>query len=1677
MKSMLHKSIVLLLVIAGQFTIVTKAQPNFYGMRTRGGADDLGTIFKVDNAGNNFQKTHDFATDFPGKTPIGELTEYSPGIFYGTTSKGGTYDKGTVFMYDMNNGVYSVIYNFGNIPAEGETPRTKLLKAANGKLYGIAAEGGINNDGALFEIDIAGNYAIKYSFSFVNGAYYDTLDLGYSYSVVQAPNGNIYGTTITGGLYDGGVLYQFDSNGNNYVKLLDFNTSLSNGNGFNPMGSMELAPNGKLYGTTYRGGAASNGGTIFSYDYTGNVFDEVHYFQGTALDYKNPNGNLTYHNGKLWGSCPGGGINGMGLLFSFDTLSGNLMDTYSFDANSGSAPTGLMVFGNAQLGEDTLFGLTMDGGDFNDGTSFYYVPSNGSYTYFSFNDIGQATGNSPKSGIIQSALDGHFYGLVEKGGTLDAGTFIKCSTIGLEKTFDFNGPGYLGGKPTASLLYASNGRLYGTTEFGGNYGMGVFFMTDLITGAVTKLVDFDGSNGSQPKGGLVEHPNGKIYGTTYNGGLLDKGCIFEFDTASNTLVNVQDLSNTTGANPTGAPIVANNLNLYLTTSLSGPANFGSLLEYDPANDLLFTRHAFTNTGNDGTFPNGAPFQAANGIIYGMTNSGGSSNYGTVYSFNPLNGIYAKLQDFLGNANGRNPGLSTFDELNGRLIGTTTIGGSNNGGAVVDYNYISNTLTAYSFTASLSQGYKPFGIRRSNTGNFYGASESAGANNTGTIFEFNATTNVITGKHSFSPFSEGKTFGDVLSLVGCDKPTITAQPQDIQTCPGSNVNFSFTANGSNLSYQWYKKGVLMTNDTTTTLSFTNIAFADTGSYHCVIKNTCGHVLTKYVKINVQNVPVATITPQGPSTGLCLDDNVSLLSNSGAGLTYQWNFNNVAIPGANAISYVADSANASGNYSVTVSTGPGCDNTSANIPVGFLPFTYPTISATASTDTICNSASITFSTSITDGGPLPIYQWYLNNVPQSGQTNATYTIGTLQNNDIVNVHFTSTASCVEPSLSTIITSDIIIVDTCALAPTLSVGTVTGAPFCIGTQLLVPFTTSGNFNIGNIFIAELSDASGSFSAPIAIGQLIGISSGIINCIVPAVPTSSTNYKVRVVATNPATTTAASNSIDIRGNNFGLSFTASSTNLITAPSSVNITNATPNFGNYTYQWFYGDGQQTSNNNVNVFYTYGYNGIYDVTLLAFDDAGCSDTLFKNNYITVNVPGQPGCNHTVATSPTGVVNACIGSLVPLSSTTSVNDTDAFYQWNRNGVPIGGAVQNDYLVSTSGNYTVTVFDDNACPQTSTPVQIAYSQAASPVPVISSTGTVSGCGNVNLTLTASGTFTQYLWSNGQTGSSINVSQGGAYTVTGQSPACDAVSLPFNVNGSTAPVPEICMITVDTLNELNQNYIVWEKPVSNLINKFIVYREDTLASNSGIFYEIGRVDYLADSSAYLDTTSHAKRRSYRYKLGVLDTCGGYTISSSVQRSMHLQNVPGNNILQRYLYWNSYEGQPQGITEYLIYREILATGAFELIANVPPTQTWYLDNSLTSLDDTLRKYSVAYELTTGCDVTRAARKGCTSNTSGHERLIAGNSIDEIDAADYEVNLFPNPTSGVMYIKIDAMQVSTRKNMVAIKDISGRVLIQKEINPDKLNVIDMSSLASGCYFVSTTINNHIKSKKILIQK
>jgi len=531
-------------------------------------------------------------------------------------------------------------------------------------------------------------------------------------------------------------------------------------------------------------------------------------------------------------------------------------------------------------------------------------------------------------------------------------------------------------------------------------------------------------------------------------------------------------------------------------------------------------------------------------------------------------------------------------------------------------------------------------------------------------------------------------------------------------------------------------------------------------------------------------------------------------------------------------------------------------------------------------------------------------------------------------------------------------------------------------------------------------------------------------------------------------------------------IAFSAPNSNLSATPMVATFNNATPNLTNYQFVWYFGDGTFIQSNAPTINHTYTFNGVYSVALLAIDVAsGCSDTLYFPNYITCNASGALGCNHTVNINPSGVVNACAGSPVPLSATTNLSSYNA--QWYRNGVMLGGASQDQYIASLSGNYSLTISDIHGCPVTSSLVQINYNLPSNNPPIISANGLAGNCGNVNVNLTASGSFTNYLWSNGQTGNNITVTQGGTYTVTGQSPACDAVSVPYEVSGSNLPVPPVCMITVDEND--NKNIVIWEKPISMEINSFLILREDSNTPN--IYTEIDELDY-AELSEYKDLNVDANERAYRYKIAVKDTCGGITISSAAQRSMHLNVTQGNNILARQLNWNVYQGQPQTFDYYLIYRETAPGNLnLQLIDSVASSQTWYNDNSLSNLNDTLRAYMIGYRITSPCVSTRAVNQLCQSNVTSAE-FVEVDGINNISQNDFDFNIYPNPNNGKFIVEIPYDNFAHLK----VYNLLGELNYAQQLANHQTS-IDLSSLNCGVYLVNISNDARISTKRLIISK
>ncbi|MDT8392685.1 MAG: T9SS type A sorting domain-containing protein [Bacteroidales bacterium] len=141
--------------------------------------------------------------------------------------------------------------------ASGKTPRGNPVQAANGKLYGIASEGGLHNGGVLWEYDIIlGIFTKKQDFDGTNKG---SLPVG---TLIEFDDNQLYGLCFLGGLNNGGVLFRYDTESDNLSRLVNFDGLNMGGR---PMGSLMVASNNKIYGTTDSGGAYGFG-VVFEFN-------------------------------------------------------------------------------------------------------------------------------------------------------------------------------------------------------------------------------------------------------------------------------------------------------------------------------------------------------------------------------------------------------------------------------------------------------------------------------------------------------------------------------------------------------------------------------------------------------------------------------------------------------------------------------------------------------------------------------------------------------------------------------------------------------------------------------------------------------------------------------------------------------------------------------------------------------------------------------------------------------------------------------------------------------------------------------------------------------------------------------------------------------------------------------------------------------------------------------------------------------------------------------------------------------------------------------------------------------------------------------------------------------------------------------------------------------------------
>jgi len=378
----------------------------------------------------------------------------------------------------------TVLHSFGGYISDGFSPLSGLVEDANGNLYGTTQSGGASNLGMVFELKKTSTgytYSEIYSFQ-LNG----TDGFGPVGNVILDSQGSVYGTTASGGTKKAGTVFELSplSNGG-WSETILYNFGIANGNG--PLAGLIFDQAGNLYGTAAWGGSSAASGGCPGYRAgCGIVFELVHRANG-SWDEK--------------------------ILHNFES-----------NGTDGTYVSQGLIFDS----KGNLYGTTQEGGANNWGVAFELSPSGSEWNetiLHTFNNIASDGGGPDGPLVFDSA--GNLYGVTGKGGPDFVGSAYELSPASgggwTESILYFFQENNVDGRyPAGNLVFNSAGDIYGLTGDGGSTNNGALF--ELVpsgsgwTESIVQSFDVTGFDPEYPNGGLLQDSAGNLYGTSVNGG-------------------------------------------------------------------------------------------------------------------------------------------------------------------------------------------------------------------------------------------------------------------------------------------------------------------------------------------------------------------------------------------------------------------------------------------------------------------------------------------------------------------------------------------------------------------------------------------------------------------------------------------------------------------------------------------------------------------------------------------------------------------------------------------------------------------------------------------------------------------------------------------------------------------------------------------------------------------------------------------------------------------------------------------------------------------------------------------------------------------------------------------------------------------------------------------------------
>lgn len=672
-----------------------------WGYTFRGGESNVGLIYKVDTAGNNFQVVKDFSknwggglqlpvegkneklygTAFGGKFGAGVFYEYDPQnnqrkVLYHLQPTGNSYDAISQEAIEISDGVWIGFFigstkafkidlntnTYTTLNANGIKMHS-LMKASNNKAYGV----GRNNAGRdiIFEYNPTGNrFAIKYTFPTGRANGYDA-----RFKLVENGSGKLYGTTRTSSA-SGGVIFEYNFKTNTFTKKVTASSWITS--------ELVKHSNGKFYFYTLFGGPNNNGG-LFEYD-PANSYTTRMFYKGNAQYYRPPFEladetliiplEKDFHEGYI-------------LQYNIDS---NQLDTLQYINGHGE----FFVRGFMQHSSSKVYAYSSD-------RLMEYIDSTGAFnTKVRF-------GNHPYGyygqGTLLQASDGMVYGAV--GTYSNSSNLFRIDPSTLEHKvlhyFEnadtiYNTPPH----PDGEMVEYQNRYLFGMAKYSraSSQPQDIIYKYDLQTGIMEYVDSFPYTAQHDPAGKISLTDDGKIVGICEQGLSRNIGGVFVYDIPKDSLYFPP--SRTTASQYCSSGLVKAAKHSYYGLGRVGRHNAGSVIEYNDSTNEVTLVTDLRPGGNWSTLPKdprGNLLKAPNGKYYGLTKSGGSFGGGTLYEMDTAQSPPIKTLFHFGA--GDSLGYWPISNLtlagSGRLFGTCSDGGINRNGTLFEYDYLTDSM--------------------------------------------------------------------------------------------------------------------------------------------------------------------------------------------------------------------------------------------------------------------------------------------------------------------------------------------------------------------------------------------------------------------------------------------------------------------------------------------------------------------------------------------------------------------------------------------------------------------------------------------------------------------------------------------------------------------------------------------------------------------------------------------------------------------------------------------------------------------------------------------------------------------------------------------------------------------------------------------------------------------------